>query len=110
MESSTHKSLWRVPQKQEAFLNFALMGLVSLPMIVWAIIFLLVISMGHGQALMRWVAPPLSQLLASCAAAPASEAAMQRGRSAQVGPSSHAAFGLARGRQYRCRRLQGMAR
>ena len=34
----------------------------------------LVISMGHGQALMRWAAPPLSQPLASCAAAPAAAA------------------------------------
>ena len=75
MKSSTHKSLWRVSQRQEAFLNFVLMGLVSLPIIVWAIIFLLVISMGHGQALMRSVAPPLSQSLALCAAAPAAAAA-----------------------------------
>jgi hypothetical protein len=48
MKSSTHKFLWWVSHRQEAFLNFALMGLVSLPIIVWAIIFLLVISMGYG--------------------------------------------------------------
>ena len=59
MKSSTHKFLWWVSHRQEAFLNFALMGLVSLPTIVWAIIFLLVIIMGHGQALMRLAAPPL---------------------------------------------------
>jgi hypothetical protein len=52
MKWSTHKSPWWVSQRQEAFLSFALMGLVSLPIIIWAIIFLLVISMGHGQALM----------------------------------------------------------
>ena len=69
MKSSTHKFLWWVSHRQEAFLNFALMGLVLLPIFVWVIIFLLVINMGHGQALMRLVAP-LRQPLASCAAAP----------------------------------------
>src|SRR5262252_6629838 len=44
MKWSTHKSLWWVSHSEEAFLNFALMGLVSLPIIIWAIIFLLVIS------------------------------------------------------------------
>jgi hypothetical protein len=82
MKSSTHKFLWWVSHRQEAFLNFALMGLVSLPTIVWAIIFLLVIIMGHGQALMRLAAPPLRQSLASCAAAPASAAATQPRRRA----------------------------
>jgi hypothetical protein len=49
MKSSTHKFLWSVSHNQEAFLNFALMGLVSLPIIVWAVIFVL--------ALMRLAAP-----------------------------------------------------
>jgi hypothetical protein len=44
MKWSTHKSLWWVSCSEEAFLKFALMGLVSLPIIIWAIIFLLVIS------------------------------------------------------------------
>jgi hypothetical protein len=44
MKWSTHKSLWWVSRSEEAFLKFALMGLVSLPIIIWAIIFLLVIS------------------------------------------------------------------
>jgi hypothetical protein len=44
MKSSTHKSLWWVSYSKEAFLNFALMGLVSLPIITWAIIFILIIS------------------------------------------------------------------
>ena len=44
MKWSTHKSLWWVSHSEEAFLKFALMGLVSLPIIIWAIIFLLVIS------------------------------------------------------------------
>jgi hypothetical protein len=62
MKSSTHKFLWWVSHRQEAFLNFVLMGLVSLPIIVWAILFLLVVSMGHGQALMRLAVPPLRQM------------------------------------------------
>jgi len=44
MKWSTHKSLWWVSHSEEALLNFALVGLVSLPTIIWAIIFLLVIS------------------------------------------------------------------
>ena len=75
MKSNTHKFLWWVADRQEAFLNFALMGLVLLPIFVWVIIFLLVVNMGHGQALMRWAAPPLRQ--PSCAAAPAPTPAMQ---------------------------------
>ena len=78
MKSSTHKSPWWVSQRQEAFLSFALMGLVSLPIIVWAIILLLVISMGHDQSPhAAGGAAPLTQLLASCAAAPASAATLQ---------------------------------
>ena len=49
MKSSTHKFLWWVSHNEEAFLNLALMGLVSLPIIVWAVIFVL--------ALMRLAAP-----------------------------------------------------
>jgi len=44
MKWSTHKSLWWVSHSEEVFLNFALMGLVSLPIIIWAIIFILIIS------------------------------------------------------------------
>src|SRR6516225_3206834 len=44
MKWSIHKSLWWVSYSEDAFLNFALMGLVSLPIIIWAIIFLLIIS------------------------------------------------------------------
>jgi len=44
MKWSTYKSLWWVSHSEEALLNFALMGLISLPIIIWAIIFLLVIS------------------------------------------------------------------
>ena len=75
MKSNTHKFLWWVADRQEAVLNFALMGLVLLPIFVWVIIFLLVVNMRHGQALMRWAAPPLRQ--PSCAAAPAPTPAMQ---------------------------------
>ena len=51
MKSSAHKFLWWVSYWQEVFLNFALMGLVSLPIFAWAIIFLIVI--GHGQPFIR---------------------------------------------------------
>jgi hypothetical protein len=81
MKSSTHKFLWWVSHRQEAFLNFALMGLVSLPIIVWAIIFLLVISMGHGQALMRLVstaAAPTVGIVCRCARVGSGHAAEQR--------------------------------
>lgn len=53
MKSSTYKLLWSVSHNQESLLNFALMGLVSLPYIVWLLIFFLVINMGLGQALVR---------------------------------------------------------
>ena len=44
MKWSTYKSLWWVSHSADAFLKFALMGLVSLPIIIWAIIFILIIS------------------------------------------------------------------